>query len=172
MNSLIAWFARNTVAANMLMIGIILGGMLSFMSMGKEVFPTVPVNFMGITVTWPGASPKEVEEQIIIRIEDALADMHDVESIRSTAGEGFASVRVESNPKADLADFLNEVKARMDGISGFPRDIEPPRVERFKAQDQLLGIVLYGQIDEKILKEYSKEVRDQVGKLRDLFRSG
>lgn len=165
MNKLIAWFARNTVAANMLMLGIIFGGMLSFMSMGKEVFPTIPVNYMGITVGWPGASPKEVEEQIIIRIEDALADMHDVERINSTAGEGFARIQIESNPKADLADFLNEVKTRLDGISGFPRDIEPPRVERYKAQDQLLGLVIYGDVEEKILKQYAKEIRDQVGKL-------
>lgn len=165
MNSLIAWFARNTVAANMLMVGIIFGGMLSFMSMGKEVFPTVPVNYMGITVTWPGASPKEVEEQIIIRIEDALADMHDIERIQATAGEGFGRLTIESDPKADLADFLNEVKTRMDGISGLPRDIEPPRVERYKAQENLLGIVLYGDVDEKILKRYAKEVQDQVSKL-------
>ncbi len=165
MNNLIAWFARNTVAANMLMIGIIFGGMLSFMSMGKEVFPTVPVNYMGINVSWPGASPKEVEEQIIIRIEESLANMHNIERIRATAGEGHARIIIESNPKVDLADFLNEIKTRVDGISGFPRDIEPPRIERYTARENLLGIVLYGQVDEKILKRYSKEVRDQVGKL-------
>ena len=165
MTNLIAWFARNTVAANLLMIGIIVSGFLSYLTMGKEVFPTIPVNYMQINVSWPGASPEEVEEQVILRIEEAVIDLQDIDSIQSRASEGFASITIESNPKVDMNDFLAEVKTRMDGIRGLPRDIEPPRVERLKAEDNLMGVVIYGFADEKVLKDIAKEARDQLGTL-------
>jgi len=165
MNSLIAWFARNTVAANLLMIGIIASGLLSYLTMGKEVFPTIPVNFMQISVSWPGASPEEVEEQIVLRVEESIVDLHNIDSIQSTAGEGFASIFIEANPKVDMNDFVAEIKTRMDGIQGLPRDIEPPRVEALKAEDNLMGVVLYGNAEERVLKSLAKEARDQLGTL-------
>ena len=85
MASLIGWWVRNPVAANLLMLGILLSGYLGFKAMEREAFPEFKVKQAEISVIWPGAAPQEVEEQIIVRIEEALKDLDGVKRVRSVA---------------------------------------------------------------------------------------
>ena len=85
MKNIIAWWANNPVAANLLMVGILLAGLLGFMNVEREAFPSFKPNQVNINVPWPGAAPQEVEEQIIIRIEEALNELDGVYRVYATA---------------------------------------------------------------------------------------
>ncbi len=165
MNGLVAWWARNTVAANLLMVGIILAGTLGFFRMEREVFPTFRLNWVEVTVAWQGASPQDVEEQLIVRVEEALADLDNVERLRAVAGEGFGQVFIEAYPRVDIGDFINEVKLRVDSISSFPTDIEQPQVREIVARDEIMYVAVYGDADERVLKRTTERLRDEVSLL-------
>ncbi|GAK32458.1 acriflavin resistance protein [Iodidimonas nitroreducens] len=165
MNALIAWWARNTVAANLLMMGILIAGIMSFISMEREVWPTFRVNWVEITVSWPGAAPQEVEEQIILHIEESLADLDNVDRVRSTAYEGLATLYIEADRSINMDRFINDVKLRVDGIASLPRDIEPPRVRELLTRNELIRIGVSGDVDERILTRTAEKVRDEVALL-------
>jgi multidrug efflux pump subunit AcrB len=161
----IAWWARNTVAANLLMVGIVISGILSFFAMEREVWPTFRINWVEVTVAWPGAAPQEVEEQIVIRIEESLADLDNVERLRSSAREGFAQIFIEANSKIDIGQFLSDVKLRVDSINSFPRDIEQPRVREILTRNEMIRLAVHGDVDERILKRTAERMRDEVALL-------
>lgn len=158
----LAWWARNSVAANLLMVTTIALGILGFLRMEREVFPTVAFNGVNVGVSWPGASPQEVEEQIILRIEESLVDVGGVEEITATAFEGFASVNVEANTTIDMNAFLDEVQLRVNAVSNLPRDSFPPRVTRWRNQEQQFIIAVHGAADRRELQRMAEEVRDEI----------
>ena len=162
MNKIIAWFAANKVAANLLMAGIIIAGSLSYMRMERETNITVPLPMFQVTVAWPGAAPQEVEEQIVIRIEEALTDLDNVDRIVSRAQEGSGWVFIEAVDGVNTDRFLNEIKNRVDGISTFPRDIMRPQVVQFKTRSQQMMLAIYGDVDEKTLKRAAESARDEI----------
>lgn len=165
MNRMIAWWAANRVAANLLMAGILLAGILSFLRMEREVFPTFRVNWVEITVAWPGAAPQEVEEQIIIRIEESLVDLDNVDRVRSIAVEGSARLYIEANRRVDMDRFLNDVRMRVDSISTLPADIEPPRVREILTRNEIIRLAVHGDVPEKTLKREAERVRDEISLL-------
>ena len=114
MHRFIAWWVDNPVAANLLMLGIALAGFLGFLAMEREAFPQVKPNRVQVQVTWPGAAPQEVEEQVVARIEDALDDLDSVSRIYATATEGLAELDVRTYPGVDINAFLDEVKNAVD----------------------------------------------------------
>jgi len=165
MNNLIAWWARNPIAANLLMTGIILAGVLGYLRMEREVFPTLRINQVEISVAWPGAAPQEVEEQIVMRIEEALNDLDNVEHLLATATEGMARVTVEARPKVDMAQFLGAVKLRVDAITSLPADIEQPVVRELIAREEMIRIGVHGHIGERELTRIARDLRDEVALL-------
>jgi multidrug efflux pump subunit AcrB len=94
MNRLIEWWARNSVAANLLMVGIFVAGFIGFNSMEREMDPQVRFPGLQIEVSWPGAAPQEVEEQIVARIEESVSDLDNIEWVRSTSAEGYGGVYI------------------------------------------------------------------------------
>ncbi|WP_022697573.1 efflux RND transporter permease subunit [Euryhalocaulis caribicus] len=160
-----AWWARNPVAANLLMFVLLIGGAISFMQMEREVFPSVPWNGVSVSVAWPGASPQDVEEQILVRIEEAMADLDGIEEITSTAREGSGSVNIEAERSVDMTAFIDEVKLRVDSVNNLPPSIYPPVVSRWKAQNQFIGLVLHGDVERRVLQEVARDVRDEVAQL-------
>ena len=162
MNSMIAWWASNKVAANLLMAGIIIAGIMAFGRMEREVNITTPLPFFRVTVVWPGAAPQEMEEQIVIRLEDALNDLDNIDQIFSQAREGFGGVFIVADPQVDTTRFLNDIKLRVDGITSLPRGIEPPKVEQLITRNELMRIVVSGDVSEMALKRAAENVRDEV----------
>lgn len=165
MNRMIAWWAANRVAANLLMAGILIAGLLAFLRMEREVFPTFRVNWVEITVAWPGAAPQEVEEQIVLRIEESLVDLDNIDRIRSIAVEGSARLYIEANRRVDMDRFLNDVKLRIDSISTLPADIEPPRVREILTRNEIVRLAVHGEAPEKLLKREAERVRDEISLL-------
>ena len=165
MNALIAWWARNPIAANLLMVAIIFAGIAGYLRVEREVFPSASFNFATINVAWPGASPREIEEQIILRIEEAISDVDGVEHVDAVAREGSASLTIEGKDTVDTTVFLNEIKTRVDGISTLPADAFPPVVSQIRNQDGAMYIALYGDLDERALNRLARELRDEAARL-------
>ena len=162
MNGLIAWWAKNSIAANLLMIAIFFVGLVQYFSLERENFPSFEVNGVSVTVSWPGADPRQVEEQIVLRVEEAIADIDGIDEISSTAREGFGSVFLRINPTVDMTDMINKVKNRVDGISTLPRDAFPPIVRQAQAQDQSMLISLTGDLEQRRLFRLAKQLRDDL----------
>jgi multidrug efflux pump subunit AcrB len=166
MNGLIAWWARNGVAANLLMVLILIAGLFAYFTLDREEFPSPSWNVVSVTVSWPGAGPREVEEQIVLRLEEAVADIDGVDEIVSSASEGFASVNVEKKEDGrSIDDFLNEVKARVDAVSNLPADAFPP-VVRQQAWNQNLSFVTFtSTLPERQHNRLAREIRDEMAAL-------
>ena len=165
MNSLIAWWARNSVAANLVMVGIFVAGMIGFSSMEREMDPQVRFPGLQIIVSWPGAAPQEVEEQIVARIEESVRDLDAIEWVRSWSSEGVGEVYILAEQQVDFTQFMNDVKIRVDSISAFPRDIEPPQVQQWVNSDEFIRIAVSGDIGERELKRLAEQLRREVAQL-------
>ncbi len=165
MNGLIAWWARNSVAANLIMIGIFVAGAIGFSQMEREMDPQVRFPGLQIEVSWPGAAPQEVEEQIVARIEESVRDLDAIEWVRSSSSEGFGGVYILAEQQVDFTQFMNDVKIRLDSISSFPRDIEPPQVRQWINRDEIMRIAVHGDIGERELKRLAETLRREAAQL-------
>lgn len=165
MNRLIQWFTENSIAANLLMLSIFIGAFFSINSINKEVFPTGEQNFIDISMVYPGAGPSEVEQQITVRIEEAIADIDGIFQITSNSNQGSGTVSAELLEGQDKEKILNEIKAKVDAIITFPGNAERPTVKRRVGRVELMFLVLYGDVDERALKEHGERMRDDMSLL-------
>ena len=153
MHSLISWFTRNGVAANLLMIGIVFWGLFSLNNrIPLEVFPSFELDSITVRVPFRGASPTEVEESINIKIEEAIQDLTDIKSITSTAAEDLGTVRIDVDSRANVEDVLNDVKQRVDQISTFPTDADNPSVYTLARTREVISVVIAGPLAERDLR--------------------
>ncbi|WP_341938227.1 efflux RND transporter permease subunit [Marinimicrobium sp. C2-29] len=162
MNRLIQWFVENRVAANLLMVLIFVGALTSLGKLDKEVFPTVALDFVEVSMSYPGAGPSEVEEQVVIRIEEAIADIDGIEEITSTARQGRGTVTAEVVEGYDAQEVLNAIKTQVDAINTFPGDVERPVTRQRVGRSFLMSLALYGDVSEAALKETGWRVRNEL----------
>lgn len=165
MKAIIAWFANNHVAANLLMALIILAGLTSLPRMPMKSFPDIDIPMISITVPYLGAAPEEVEEGVCVRIEEELEGIEGVKQIRSTANEGVCSVQVELFEDADEAKAVDDVKNRIDAIDTFPEETEQPIINLVTRTRSVVDITITGPEDERTLKELAEQVRDDIVQL-------
>ena len=158
----IAWMAGNSVAANLLMIVLLVGGLLVGLQIKQEVFPEFTTDMINITVAYPGASPEEVENGIILAVEEAIQDLEGVDEIQSIASEGAALVTVEALEGADLSRLWQEVKSEIDRIGTFPDEAQEPQVAIAAHRRSVLRLALYGDTGEATLRAAAERVRDEL----------
>ncbi len=158
----IGWMACNPVAANFLLLLVLVAGLYSLGEIRKEVFPTFPTETFTVVVPYPGSSPEEVEQGIILRIEEALRDIIGIKEIRSEAREGVGIVTVQMEPGTEMGRAISQAKVRVDGIASFPQDSEEPVVEEVKALSPAMRVSLSGNIDERRLKQLLEQVREEI----------
>ncbi|WP_028772521.1 efflux RND transporter permease subunit [Shewanella waksmanii] len=168
---IIAWFARNNVASNLLMWLILVGGLFSTFMINKEVFPTFELNYLRISVAYPGAAPQEIEEGITIKIEESIQDISGIKKVTSVASEGFGNVTIEVEDGFDPQDILDEVKLRIDAISTFPDNIEKPNIFRIKPENNVVWVSVYGDISLYEMKELAKDIREDLTQLPSVTRA-
>jgi multidrug efflux pump subunit AcrB len=161
-HGLIAWFARNSVAANLLMVFIIIMGIASFLTIQRQMFPNIEINYITINANYPGASPQEIEESIFIKIEEAIKDITEIKRTVSRAFRGSGTVSLEIETKAELTDVLDKVKLRVDGIATFPAGMEPVNVSQVEFQQDVIEMPLVGNLPLAELKKIAKEVEDEL----------
>ncbi|MCB1638377.1 MAG: efflux RND transporter permease subunit, partial [Thiothrix sp.] len=167
MHGAIAWFVRNPVAANILMLTIALFGIYTLWNkIPLEVFPEFERNVVNISVPYPGATPAEVEQGIILRIEDAINDLPGIDRIYADASEGGAALRVEVRDGFDVTKVLNEIKTRVDGVNGLPDDAERAVVEQLvRIRDVITVVVAMDGNDEALLRQTAEMIRDELRNL-------
>ena len=113
---LIAWFARNSVAANLLMWLLVVGGLFGAFSIQKQVFPNFEIDVINVRVPYLGAAPQEVEEGVLLKIEESIKDLEGIKQLNSTAVEGMGTVSIQVEEDYDVQSLLDEVKVQVDAI--------------------------------------------------------
>jgi len=161
----IAWFAKNHVAANLLLGLIVLSGLVAVVAMPQKSFPDLEVPIISISVPYLGAAPEEVEQGVCIRIEEELEGIEGIKQIRSNANEGICTVSVELFDDTDKSKALDDVKNRVDAIDTFPAETEKPIVNLVSVVRAVLDIAVTGPTDERTLKVIGQQVRDDMAKL-------
>ena len=142
MRHLIAWFVKNPVAANLLMVAMFVGGLFGYSQLEREFVPTVTVNGMTVSVAWPGASPRDVNEQLVTRIEEAVDGLDGIDYIEATATEGAATVNISTKLGIDYEKMIDLVKSRVDGIQNLPPDAFQPQVFRWEGRPDIMYLAL------------------------------
>ena len=171
----ISWMVRHRVAPNLLMIFLIGGGLLVSLRMKKEVFPTFDMDMVFVRMAYPGASPEEVEQGIVLVIEEAVRGVEGVKEITSRASEGSATVTAELERGVDGRKVQQEIQQEIDRIRTFPRDAEEPQVSLMGHRREVLDIQVYGDADEWAVREAAEQVRDrllQTGKITQVELRG
>ena len=159
---LIAWFAKNHVAANLLMFLIIAFGIVSTLTIRKQTTPDFELNWIQIRVPYLGAAPQEVEEGVVIKIEEAIQDIPGIVEINSRAREGMGSVTAEVATGEDINEILTEVKTKVDAISTFPALTEKPVIFKQEVPVHVVFLTITGPLDEYSRKEIGLEIRDEL----------
>ncbi|WP_309396487.1 efflux RND transporter permease subunit [Cerasicoccus maritimus] len=159
---MINWFARNGVAANLLMFILVLGGLASMATIKVELFPQFSFDTITVRVPFRGAAPAEVEEQIVKRIEEEIQDLDGIKEMTSTSIEGYGTVTVEVDKGYDVRKLLDDIKTRVDAINTFPPDSERPIIQEDLIRREVMAISLAGDTDEKTLKRLAEEVREDL----------
>ena len=164
----IAYMARNGVAANLLMFFILIAGFFALTTLVQEVFPEISLDRVNISVAYPGATPDEVEESIILKIEEQIEGVEGLKQTRSTAAEGRGTVVAEVELGEDLNRFLDDIKAQIDRIQTFPAGAERPEVTEVTTRQSVIRLVLYGDVSERTLKELAYRTEDALSALPEV----
>ncbi|MGD9799139.1 MAG: efflux RND transporter permease subunit [Parvularculaceae bacterium] len=162
MNGIVAWWGRNPVAGNLMMLACVVCGLLSYSMMEKEFWPAGRGDVVAISAVWPGASPEDMESQVIVRIEEATADLDGVDWVRSRASEGSGWVNIFAMPGTDVNALTAEVKTRVDAISTLPPGLEPPQVQRQVQRNWSIIMSVHGTAPEKTLRAAAMTLRDRL----------
>ena len=159
---LISVFGRHRVAGNLLMILMILFGVWGLTQLNRQVMPDINIEIISVQVQWPGASPEDVESNIIMAIESEVRFINGVDRVEAMAYEGRAEITIEFEPGENIARALADVQSAVARIRTFPVDIERPIVNQFDPTDPVCRIEISGPFPEKALKAYARRIRDDL----------
>ncbi|MCP4450783.1 MAG: efflux RND transporter permease subunit, partial [Planctomycetes bacterium] len=159
---MIAWMTRNRVTPNLLMIIFIVGGFLFAGTIKKEVMPEFDLDMVIVSVPYPGSSPEEVEQGIILVLEEAVRGLDGIKEISATANEGVGIVTIELLEGINEQKVYQDIKQQVDRIVTFPEDAERPEVSMVMHRREVMDIQLYGDASEWVLRELAEQVRDSL----------
>tara|TARA_B100000212_G_scaffold342591_1_gene330970 strand:- start:1835 stop:5065 length:3231 start_codon:yes stop_codon:yes gene_type:complete len=159
---MIAWFTRNGVAANLVMLILVIGGIASYLTVKKELFPQFSLDIVTVRVPYLGASPEEVEESVIIRIEEAIQSIDGIKELSSVAQEGYGSVTATVEKGYELEKVKDEIKTRIDAITTFPVDTERPIVDEPIIPKEVIRISVFGDASEREIKKIADRIRNEL----------
>ena len=168
MNRAIAWMAGHPVAANLLLVFILAAGVLSMTTVVVEVFPDFDLDAVQVRVEYRGASPEEVDEGIIQKIEERVESVEGISRINSTASEGVGVVFVELNLGEDVPSRLDEIKSEVDRITSFPANAEKPEVTEVTSRSRVIEIAVHGDAPERTLKELAYRIKDDLSTMPEI----
>ena len=169
MKGMIDWFARNGVAANLLMIVILAAGLWTMFSrITLEVFPSFERDIVNIGITYRGATPSDVEEAVIIRVEEAITDLDGVEEITSFAYEGSGRVSVKVDEGHEPRDMLDDIKNRIDSISTFPDGVERAKYAIQIHKHEVISVAISADLPEREMRQLGERVLDDISALPEV----
>ncbi|SMC96144.1 Multidrug efflux pump subunit AcrB [Desulfocicer vacuolatum DSM 3385] len=160
LNGPIPWMAGNSVAANLLMIVLLVGGLVMGSTIKQEVFPDFDMGSVTVSVAYPGASPEEVERGIILAIEEAVQGLDGIDEMHATASEGHGSVTIEVREEMDVQTFAREVETQVNAVTSFPDEAERPMTSVFSRKRHVISHAIYGDQSLATLTEFAESFRD------------
>jgi multidrug efflux pump subunit AcrB len=158
----IAYMASNSIAANLLMMGIIAAGLVSLSGLDREAWPTTPFYHIEVSMVYPGATPEEIQESIVVKIENQVSGLDDVKAVKSVAAPGMASVRVQMDSRTDMARALDDIESAVNQIQSFPLGAERPRFREMDNRMSMIRLIVHGDISERSLKELAYRIEDDL----------
>ena len=158
----IAWMAKNSVAANLMMAVLLIGGLFMGFNVKQEVFPEFSIDMVIISVSYPGASPEEVENGILLAIEEAVLNVDGIDEISATANEGYGSITIEAIEGTNINIFLQEIKSEVDRINTFPDEAKEPQISIASRKREVLKLALYGDASETTMRTLADQIRDKL----------
>jgi multidrug efflux pump subunit AcrB len=158
----IAWMTGHKVGANLIMLVFLIGGLVMTGNIKKEVFPDFDLDIITVSVAYPGASPEEVERGIILAIEEAIQGVEGIKQVSAAAREGSGTVTVEIIEGEDVQQIASDVENEVNRISSFPEDAEEINVTVAKRKRYVVSLALFGDQDERVLREMAEIVRDRL----------
>ena len=162
----ISWFGHNHVAANILMMLLLVGGIFSVMNMRTETFPSIDPKMISVSVIYPGATPYEVADGITNRVEEALIGIDGVKRISASASEGYGHINVELEDFANADDVYNDVETEVNGLSDFPPEqAERPIITKLKSTPNVMTLAIHGTTDEGTIKYWAENIEDELRQL-------
>ena len=161
----IAYMARNGLAANVAMLFLLIGGLRAAFDLVQEVVPDTSLDRVQIVVAYPGASPQEVEESIVRRIEEQIQGVEGLDRVVASASAGVAVLVAEFRDGTDIGRALNEVKAEVDRIPTFPANAERPEVREITSRQRFMRLLIHGDVPERTLKELAYELEEGISAL-------
>lgn len=165
---IVAFMARNGVAANLLMVFLFIAGITSYGTIVQEVFAENSLDTVQISVNYPGATPDEVEESIIQKIEEAVEAVENIKEVKSNASENTGSVSVELERGTDIDRALDDIKSEIDQIQTFPDDADEPEVRELTSRQSVVRIAIFGNVDETALKETAYRLESSLSALPEI----
>ncbi len=160
---MIAWFARNHVAANLLMVTILFTGLMSLkINIPLEIFPSFESDTISVQISLRGATPEDAELSLATRVEEAVSDLEGVEELRSRSVEGGTTVTIEVESGYDPREMLADVKSRVDEIGTFPAEAEAPVIALATRKREVISAAVSGNLSERELRSYAEQVRDDL----------
>ncbi|MFK7841422.1 MAG: efflux RND transporter permease subunit [Sphingorhabdus sp.] len=164
----VAFMARNGVAANLLMIFLFVAGIASYQTIVQEVFAENSLDRVQVSVAYPGATPDEVEESIVQKIEEAVEAVENVKQIQSNAAENTGSVTIEMELGTDIDRALDDIKAEIDQIQTFPDEAEEPDVREVTSRQSVVRVAIFGDVSENALKETAYRLEESLATLPEV----
>ncbi|MCE2571252.1 efflux RND transporter permease subunit [Motilimonas eburnea] len=162
MGTLTKWFIEHKVAANLLMVTIIISGLLALTQLRVESFPQVAPSSVVINVAYPGATATQIDESITQRIEQAISGIAGIKQVTSQSSAGLASVVVRKTSSTDLAKLLDDVRNRVDAINGFPLQAEKPQVTRNDFTNLAAFVIVAGPRSDSELQPIAHQVEQAL----------
>ncbi len=168
MKRVIAAFARNTVFANIVLMMIFVAGGFAVKQMVRETFPQFSLDYIFVTVPYPGADPEEVEEGICRKIEETIEDVEGIKEYGTISAENVGTAFVEVKEGYDVQVVMDRVRSKVDSISTFPPDAEKPIITELIHRETVAILSLTGDMSERRLKEWAADVKDELQTLPEI----
>ena len=162
------WFIEHPVAANLLLVLLLVGGGLQLSGTRSTIFPTLSPNLISISVQYPGASPLEVEKAVCTRLENHLRGLQDIDSVRCISAEAFAQLTLDLIHGADIQQALDTVKTKVAAIDSFPEEVEEPVVQEVIWPNRLISIAVSGSTDPFTLRRIGERLRDEINQIEGI----
>lgn len=159
MGGIVAWWAKNPVAANLLMFGLLIAGLIAYFQIDREMDPYVQFPGAAVSVVWRGASPEDVEQQVTVRLEEAVSRVEGVDKLWSMSRENVGTLWVIGKQSMDPDAFLARIKREVDSIPTLPQAAEEPQITQFRNNNEIMRVALSGDVDERLLKREAEKMR-------------
>ena len=167
----IAWFARNGIVANLLLLVIVASGVYALANLKREVYAEFALDVITVAVEYRGAGPEDVEEAICVRLEEAVQGIEGIKRITSTASEGRGSMALEVESGYDVRTLMEDVKTKVDAIDTFPDEVDRPIIREMMRRFQAINVSIAGETDLATLKRLGERVRDELTALPEISQA-